>query len=118
MADNELANTDETKYVVTLEEVCTHMGYLLNEIEADKIIKRSFERLIKVADLYLQGAIGKNYPATDERAKEIALLIIADLYDNREFETQKMSNTARKLVNDLEWQLKLEMRNNGNEQKN
>ncbi len=106
----------ETK-PITLEEVCDYMGYLLNEVESDVTLKRSFERLIKVADLYLQGAIGKNYPA-DERAKEIALLIVADLYDNREFETQKMSNTARKLVNDLEWQLKLELRNNGNEQKN
>ena len=47
MADNELANTDETKYAVTLEEVCDHMGYLVEEVEAEesKIVKRRIRSL-------------------------------------------------------------------------
>ncbi len=120
MADNELANTDETKYAVTLEEVCDHMGYLVEEVEAEesKIVKRNIIRLIKFSDLYLQGAIGKNYPKEDERAKQIALLIISDLYDYRDLDSKNITNTTRKLLNDLEWQLKMEMRKNGNEQIN
>ena len=112
MADNELANIDETKYAVTLEEVCDYMGYLVEEVEAEesKIVKRNILRLIKFSDLYLQGAIGKNYPKEDERAKQIALLVISDLYDYRDLDSKNIANTTRKILNDLEWQLKMEMR--------
>ena len=110
MADNELANTDKTKYAVTLEEVCDHIGYLAEEVEAEEsgTVKRNILRLIKFSDLYLQGAIGKNYPKEDERAKQIALLVISDLYDYRDLDSKKITNTTRKLLNDLEWQLKTE----------
>lgn len=113
MADN----VKETTYKpVTLEEVCDYMGFLKSEVEAEDnlIVKRNIERLIKFSDLYLQGAIGKNYPSDDERAKEIALLVISDLYDYRDLDSKNISNTTRKLLNDLEWQLKTEMRINGN----
>ena len=68
--------------------------------------------------MYLQGAIGKNYPIEDERAKQIALLVISDLYDYRDLDSKNISNTTRKILNDLEWQLKMEMRKNGDEQTN
>lgn len=115
MADNELANTNETKYPVTLEEVCDYMGYLVEEVEAEesKIVKRNILRLIEFSDVYLQGAIGKNYPKEDERAKQIALLVISDLYDYRDLDSKNISNTVKKIVNDLEMQLKAEMRKNG-----
>lgn len=117
MADNELANTDKTKYAVTLEEVCDHMGYLVEEVEAEEslTIKRNILRLIKFSDVYLKGAIGEKYPKEDERAKQIALLVISDLYDYRDLDSKNINNTTRKLLNDLEWQLKTEMRKNGNE---
>ena len=117
MADNELANIDETKYAVTLEEVCDYMGYLVEEVEAEEnqVVKRNIIRLIKFSNLYLQGAIGKNYPTEDERAKQIALLVISDLYDYRDLDSKNITNTTRKLLNDLEWQLKTEMRKNSDE---
>ncbi len=111
MADNET-----TYKPVTLKEVCDYMGFLNSEVEAEEnqIVKRNIERLIKFSDLYLQGAVGRNYPADDERAKQIALLVISDLYDYRDLDSKNISNTTRKLLNDLEWQLKTEMRINGN----
>lgn len=110
-------NKQEKTIPVTIEEVCDYMGYLVEEVEAEesKIVKRNILRLIKFSDLYLQGAIGKNYPKEDERAKQIALLVISDLYEYRELDSKNITNTTRKLLNDLEWQLKMEMRKNGNE---
>ncbi len=110
-------NKQEKTIPVTIEEVCDYMGYLVEEVEAEesKIVKRNILRLIKFSDLYLQGAIGKNYPKEDERAKQIALLVISDLYDYRDLDSKNITNTTRKLLNDLEWQLKTEMRKNGDE---
>ena len=111
-----MAENEEIKTVpVSIEEVCDYMGYLVEEVEQDQVVKRNIIRLIKFSDKYLQGAIGKLYPAEDERAKEIALLVISDLYDYRDLDSKNITNTTRKLLNDLEWQLKMEMRNNGNE---
>lgn len=105
---------------VSIKEVCDYMGFLEAEVEAEEnqVVKRNIIRLIKFSNLYLQGAIGKNYPVEDERAKEIALLVISDLYDYRDLDSKNITNTTRKILNDLEWQLKMEMRKNGNEQTN
>jgi hypothetical protein len=118
MADNEVTTTTENEYPVTLEEVCDNMGYLVDEVEKDEVVKRNIVRLIKFSDLYLKGAIGNNYPKEDERAKQIALLVISDLYDYRDLDSKNINNTTRKLLNDLEWQLKTELMKNGDEQSN
>ena len=113
-----MANNSKQKYTpVSIEEVCDHLGFDAIEVEAEENqpTKRNIIRLIKFSDMYLQGAIGKNYPKEDERAKQIALLVISDLYDYRDLDSKKITNTTRKLLNDLEWQLKTEMRKNGNE---
>lgn len=112
MADSE--EKQETTYVpVSIKEVCDYMGFLESEVEAEEnqIVKRNIIRLINFSNLYLQGAIGKNYPTEDERAKQIALLVISDLYDYRDLDSKNISNTTRKILNDLEWQLKIELRN-------
>lgn len=75
----------------------------------DDATERTLKRLIKTADLYLKGSLGNEYPADDERAIEIALCVISDLYDNDGM-TSKIANTTRKLINDFSMQLRLEMR--------
>ena len=50
--------------------------------------------LMSAADLYLKGAIGAAYDNTDERAKTLSLIIISDLYDNREM-NEKVSRTPK-----------------------
>ncbi len=112
MAENE---TNKIEYPVTLQDVCDDMGYLVEEVEKDEVVKRNINRLIKFSDTYLKGAIGNNYPKEDERAKQIALLVISDLYDYRDLDSKNIANTTRKILNDLEWQLKMEMKKNGNE---
>lgn len=114
-----MAENEKVTYVpVSIEEVCDYKGFLVEEVEKDEVVKRNIIRLINFSNLYLQGAIGKNYPTEDERAKQIALLVISDLYDYRDLDSKNISNTTRKILNDLEWQLKMEMRKNGNEQTN
>lgn len=104
----------KTTIPVTLEEVCDYLGFLVEEVEEDKVVKRNILRLIKFSNQYLKGAIGEKYPVEDERAKEIALLVISDLYEYRELDSKNISNTTKKILNDLELQLKTEIRNNGN----
>lgn len=90
---------------VSVSEVLTYLGIDYS----DEMIEANLKRLIKTADYYLKGSIGVDYPTTDPRAKELALIIISDLYDNREL-SSTVSNNTRKIVDDLSMQLKLELR--------
>lgn len=82
--------------------------YLCIDFEDDST-DRLLNRLITTADLYMQGAIGVDYPKEDPRAKQIGLLLIADLYDNRGM-SEKVSNSVRNLVSDFILQLQMELR--------
>lgn len=73
----------------------------------DSAIDSRLTRYIKVADAYLKGAISENYPVDDERAIELALLIIEDLYD-RNSTSVKENSTIEKLKADFIFQLKVE----------
>ena len=82
--------------------------YYLGIDYADNMVTKNIERAINTADAYLKGAIGDNYPIEDPRAKELALIFIADLYDNRSM-IEKVSGNVRRLVDDFMLQLKLEL---------
>ena len=100
----------DTITVVSADEVKQYLGIDY----ADDMVNANIERVIKTADAYLKGSIGKNYPIEDPRAKELALIIISDLYDNRGFQSTISGNT-RRLVDDLSLQLRLELRRGSNE---
>jgi hypothetical protein len=100
----------DTITVVSVDEVKDYLGIDY----ADEMIERNINRAIKTADAYLKGSIGENYPIDDPRAKELALIIISDLYDNRGFNSTVSGNT-RRLVDDLSLQLRLELRRGSNE---
>ncbi len=106
MEKTELNNTN----VVTVQEVCDFIPL----DEPDESVKRNVERLIKVADRYLKGRIGENYPKDDERAQQSALLTIKELYLNSS-STDTMSNNVKKLVDDFCLQLQQEMRRKNDE---
>ena len=89
----------------TLEDVLDYLGYDY----ADDNIKRNINRAISTAEAYLKGSLGKNYPVNDPRVKELSLIVTADLYENRTI-NDKVSGNVRKLVNDFELQIRLEMR--------
>ena len=97
--------SDTSIQVVSVEEVLAYLGIDY----ADDMVTKNIERVIKSADAYLKGSIGEEYPVEDPRAKELALIIISDLYDNRGLHST-ISGNVRKLVDDLSWQLRLELR--------
>ena len=96
--------------MVSVEDVLAYLGIDY----ADDMVNRNVERAIKTADAYLKGSIGENYPVEDPRVKELALMIISDLYDNRGLVSTVSGNT-RRLVDDLSLQLRLELRRVSNE---
>lgn len=91
--------------VVTIEEVKAYLGIDY----ADDMVNANIERAINTANAYLKGSIGNDYLTDDPRAKELALIIISDLYDNRGLQSTISGNT-RRLVDDLSLQLRLELR--------
>lgn len=95
----------DTIQVVSVDEVKNYLGIDY----ADTMTERNITRIIKTADAYLKGSIGENYPVSDPRAKELALIIASDLYDNRGIKDTVSGNT-RKLVDDISLQLRLELR--------
>ena len=100
----------DTISVVNVEEVLAYLGIDY----ADDMVNINIERAIKTADAYLKGSIGENYPVQDPRSKELALLLVADLYDNRGL-TSAVSGNTRRLIEDLSLQLRLELRRGSNE---
>lgn len=96
---------DEKITVATTDDVLYYLGIDY----ADEMVTKNVERAIATADAYLKGAIGNNYPTDDPRAKELALIFIADLYDNRSM-IEKVSGNVRRLVDDFMLQLRLELR--------
>ena len=102
----------DTIQVVSVDEVLAYLGIDY----ADDMVNKNINRLIKTADAYLKGSIGNDYPKDDDRAKELALIIISDLYENRGMTPAiGTSNNVRLLVNDLSLQLRLELRRGLNE---
>lgn len=73
----------------------------------DSYTEARIKRYITLADIWLQGAISKNYPKDDERAKQLALLLIEDMYD-RNSNSVKSNNTIEKLKIDFILQLQCE----------
>lgn len=96
--------------MVTREEVLLYLGIDY----ADDMVNSNIDRLINTADSYLKGSIGVNYPVNDPRVKELALIIISDLYENRGLYTTVSGNT-RRLVEDFSMQLRVELEAVNNE---
>ena len=94
----------------TIEEVLAYLGIDY----ADEMVNKNVERCITTADAYLKGSIGKDYPTDDPRVKELALIFISDLYDNRGM-IEKVAGNVRRLVDDMSLQLRLELRSKSEE---
>lgn len=93
--------------IITVSDVLDYLGIDY----ADEMINRNVERCINTAGAYLKGAIGDNLPVDDPRVKELALIVTSDFYENRGLlASGTPANNTRRLVNDLEWQLRLELR--------
>ena len=100
-----MANINEIE-VLTEAELLDYLGI---DYADDRMVKSNVVSAIVLADAYLKGAIGEDYPTDDPRAKELAKIVATDIYNNRGM-TEKIAYTVRKLVKDLELQLRLELR--------
>ena len=77
---------------------------------ADSVVLSNLTRARNTAHAILNGSIGEDYPADDPRIIELALIIIDDLYSTRGYTVaSSMSNNMRRLVEDMSWQIKLEL---------
>lgn len=100
-----MANINEID-VLTEHELLDYLGI---DYAEDHMVRNNVVSAIVLADAYLKGAIGDDYPTDDPRAKELAKIIAADIYNNRGM-TEKIAYTVRKLVKDFELQLRMELR--------
>lgn len=99
--------TEET--VVTVAEVLAYLGIDYT----DDMNTTNITRAISAAERFLTGSIGEGYDKTDARVKELALIVVADLFDNRALQAQgggNVSTNVRHLVDDFSLQLRLELR--------
>ena len=89
----------------TIDEVKDYLGIDYD----DDVSNRNIKKYMSVADSWLKGAIGKNYPKNDERAKQLALFVIEDLYDRSSYSV-KENKTLEKMRDDFLLQLQCEGR--------
>ena len=94
----------ENTLSLTPEEVLDHVGY---DYRDERVNQRAVE-LISTAHAYLVGALGDDYPYDDPRVKEIAYAIIDDLWEKRGF--IEVTGNVRKLISNLELQVRMDMR--------
>lgn len=97
--------------VVTVEDVKAYLGIDY----ADDMVNANITRAINTADAYLKGSIGNNYPTEDPRVKELALIIVDDLYNNRGSQSTNITGNCKRLVDDMSLQLRLELRRGSHE---
>ena len=79
---------------------------------ADEVITANVRRALAAARKTVHGSVGDDVEtllAGDPRVKELILLYLDDLYSIRGL-TNKAIGSTRRLVTDLEWQLRLELR--------
>lgn len=92
----------------TIEEALEHLGY----DEVDDVITRDVTRDLAAAKQVLLGAVGadvEEYLPNDPRTKELALLYLDDIHDERGT-SAKVSGSIRRIVDTMETQLRLELR--------
>lgn len=94
--------------MLTIEDVKDYLGIDYD----DEMSNRNIQKFINIADSYLKGAIGDDYPRNDERAMQLALFIIEDLYDRGSYSVKENASIER-LKNDFIMQLQCEGRGNG-----
>ena len=90
---------------LTLETLRDHLGIDYEDPSTSRILSR----LLKLADNYMIGALGAEYPEEDERVVQAQLMICDDLFSSRGM-SDKVSGATRRLLDNLLLQVRMEMR--------
>lgn len=96
----------------TIEEALLYKGFTPEDYKGDAVVEGNATRALATAKQTVLGAVGadvKEYLPNDPRIKELTLIYFDDLYTERGV-SAKVSNATRRLVSDMEWQLKMELR--------
>lgn len=91
--------------MITPNEAYKYLG--IDIIDDD--IAFNVAALVQVANSYMIGALGADYPVDDPRVKQVEKMLVCDLYDHREM-SDKASGATRRLVDSMLLQIRLEMR--------
>lgn len=78
----------------------------------DEVTDKNIDRCLKTAEKVMHGAVGadvEQYLPNDPRVEELKLIYMEDLYSQRGV-SAKVSGATRRLVADMELQLRLELR--------
>lgn len=92
----------------TIEDALNYIGIDYT----DAMVEANASRALKAARATVLGAVGKDvetYLPDDPRVNEMILIFFEDLYSQRGV-SAKVSGATRRLVFDMEWQLKMELR--------
>ena len=92
----------------TINEALQHLGIDY----ADEMVTANVQRALASAKRRVQGAIGddvETYLPNDERVVQLVLLYTQENYDARDASAKEI-NARRRLTDDLELQLRLELR--------
>lgn len=93
----------------TLEEALAYLGIDY----ADDMVSSNVQRALNAAVGVVKGAVGDDvidsFP-DNAKLRELILLHMADLYDQRNTTTLKGNAVNRRIVDSMEWQLKLELK--------
>lgn len=93
----------------TVEDLLLYMGY---DVTDDEVVNRNAARALATAVQLLHGGVGEDvetFLPDDSRITELVLIYAEDLYSQRGL-PQKVSNATRRLVSDMELQLRLDLR--------
>lgn len=93
--------------MLTLDAVKQYLGADYD----DEVITANVKRAMATAKKTLEGAVGADlweFLPGDERAEELILIYTDDLYSNRGV-SAKVSGATRRMVADMELQLRLEL---------
>lgn len=96
--------------MVTVEDALKYTGHDIEYI--DDVIRGNAQRALKTANKVLLGAVGEDLEDLipgDARADELVLIYFDDLFSERGV-SAKVSGATRRLVADMELQLRLELR--------
>ena len=95
-------------FIVDTHAVADYLG--IEDEEIDPSIQRNINRQIPAAERFLESAIGKGYDTDDPRAKELAVMVTAELYNSRGIMSTRQEASLRRIAADFMLQLRLERR--------
>lgn len=92
----------------TIEDALAYLGIDY----ADDLVRKNVNRALDTAVKVLHGAVGEDVDTlmpNDSRANELVLIYMDDLYSEKGV-SAKVSGATRRMVADMELQLRLELR--------